>query len=396
MNILILHDDPFPIGMAATNRAISNAKGMIENGAEVSVLCLRPYEREGKVIINRDAEGIYQGIKYKYSTPSTVWPTNKFNKLITLIKSFTGSVIEIHRINKQKKVHALILCSNHPVHIILFWLSSRVLKIKYIQEKSEFPFVLNRKHLFGRIYAWFYTTFFYKTFDGIFVMTTPLKEYFVKRIRKNAKIEIIPMTVESGRFTSCTSPPPFPFSYIAYCGYMGGNKDGVDILIKAFKIVADKFKDLYLVLIGDADKAEMELLKRLVTNFSLSDRIVFTGKVERDNIPSLLCNAKILALARPSSLQSTGGFPSKLGEYLATGKPVVVTRVGEIPFYLKDEDNAFLVDPDSAELFAEKIEYVLTNDEVAQNVGRKGSELVSTYFNYRYQAKRLLEFISSV
>jgi glycosyltransferase involved in cell wall biosynthesis len=228
------------------------------------------------------------------------------------------------------------------------------------------------------------------------LMTTPLKEYFETRVRKNAKLEVIPMTVEGDRFKNCTDGSQFSFPYIGYCGYMGGNKDGVDILIKAFKIVADKFKDIRLVLMGEAEKDEMSILKKLVDDFKLNDRVIFTGKIERDKMPPLLCNANILALARPSSLQSLGGFPTKLGEYLATGHPVVVTRVGEIPAYLTDGENAFLVEPDSAELFAEKLDYVLSNPETAKKVGEKGSELVDTYFNYRYQSKRMLEFLNNI
>ena len=64
-------------------------------------------------------------------------------------------------------------------------------------------------------------------------------------------------------------------------------------------------------------------------------------------MPKYLCNAKLLALARPDSIQAQGGFPTKLGEYLATGRPVVVTKVGEIPDYLEDGVNAFLSDINS-------------------------------------------------
>jgi glycosyltransferase involved in cell wall biosynthesis len=149
-------------------------------------------------------------------------------------------------------------------------------------------------------------------------------------------------------------------------------------------------------LIGDAEAQEMARLNQLVTDLNLNDRVHFTGKIERDNMPAYLCHAKVLALARPSSLQSLGGFPTKLGEYLATGNPVVVTKVGEIPSYLRDGENAYLAEPDSPELFAAKLEFVLSNYETAKAVGKKGSELVKTYFNYRYQSKRILEFVHSL
>jgi glycosyltransferase involved in cell wall biosynthesis len=90
------------------------------------------------------------------------------------------------------------------------------------------------------------------------------------------------------------------------------------------------------------------------------------------------------------------GFPSKLTEYMATGIPVVVTSVGEIPAYLKHRENAFLAKPDSAEAFAKELEYVLDNYEYACHVAMNGKELTKTVFNYNYQAKRMIDFIRSL
>lgn len=396
MNIIFLFDDPFPIGMAATNRILSLAKGLMENDARVFVYCLNPYELEGKPLINPDAEGIYEGIRYKYFAGTTVWPKRKINKLRVRIKSFVKSIGELRRLKSGGNLDVVILCSNKPSHILFYFILTSLLGVTYLQEKSEFPFVLRRKGRLGRTYAWLYTTFIYKVFHGMILMTTPLKEYFQNRIRRNAKIEVIPMTVEAERFSQYNGQSPYPFPYIGYCGYMGGNKDGVDILIRSFKLIADTFNDIKLVLIGGAEHHEMQRLMEISNDLGLQSRVLFTGKMERDAMPAYLCNAKILALARPSGLQSLGGFPTKLGEYLATGNPVVVTKVGEIPFYLRDGENAYLVEPDSHELFAAKLGYVLSNYKTAIKVGKKGSELAVTLFNYRYQSKRILKFLESL
>jgi glycosyltransferase involved in cell wall biosynthesis len=78
-----------------------------------------------------------------------------------------------------------------------------------------------------------------------------------------------------------------------------------------------------------------------------------------------------------------------LGEYLSTGKPTIVTKVGDIPIYLKDNVNAFLVEPDDNKAFAEKIKFVLDNYENALFVSKEGKKLTQTIFNYLYQSKRL-------
>jgi glycosyltransferase involved in cell wall biosynthesis len=130
----------------------------------------------------------------------------------------------------------------------------------------------------------------------------------------------------------------------------------------------------------------------LVSDLHLKKRIVFYGPVERDKIPSLLMEAFILCLARPKSVQAQGGFPTKLGEYLITGNPVVVTKVGEIPKYLKDNESAFLAEPGDVSSFSDKLEYVINNYEEALKVGKKGKEVALKNFNYLVQAKKMIEY----
>ena len=113
-------------------------------------------------------------------------------------------------------------------------------------------------------------------------------------------------------------------------------------------------------------------------------------------MPQLLTDSEMLVLARPTSIQAKGGFPTKLGEYLATGKPVLVTRVGEIPKYLEDNINAFIAEPDSPVKFAEKMDFILSHPEEATKVGIEGMKLTQTVFNYKYQARNLVNFINSL
>ena len=65
-------------------------------------------------------------------------------------------------------------------------------------------------------------------------------------------------------------------------------------------------------------------------------------------------------------------------------------------FIYLDGVNAFMVEPENVNALAAKLEYVLSNYELAKQVGRKGKELTDTVFNYNFQAKRMLEFINSL
>lgn len=397
MNIIVLTNEPFPIGMAATNRILSISKGIVENSHWVKVVILQPTEKISNEVRNELTKGTYNGIEFEYSSCVTIWPKNKVNKGFCKFKGIVNAIRIIYSVRKAKTISCFLLISNSFADIIVFYFVSKVLKVKYIQEKSEFPFVLNKKSLFGKLYAYLYIKYTYKCFDGMIIMTKHLYNFFTPRVKRNAKLILVPMTVEPERFVNNQIKVNELSKYIAYCGYMGGNKDGVPILIDAFKIVSNKYDNLKLYLIGYTSNVdEYNVLKQKIKDLDLGDKVVFTGKVNRDVIPAYLCNASLLVLARPSSMQSQGGFPSKLGEYLSTGNPVVVTRVGEIPDYLTDGVTAFLADPDSAEAFAKKIDYVLSNPSLAQKVGLAGREVAFNTFNYRMQSKKIVDFIENL
>ena len=57
---------------------------------------------------------------------------------------------------------------------------------------------------------------------------------------------------------------------------------------------------------------------------------------------------------RPN-LQNRYCFATKLGEYLLTGKPVIISDVGEAKNYLKDGESAYIVDSGQPNLIAKKI-----------------------------------------
>jgi glycosyltransferase involved in cell wall biosynthesis len=113
----------------------------------------------------------------------------------------------------------------------------------------------------------------------------------------------------------------------------------------------------------------------------------------RDAIPSIIGNADLLVLPRPDSKQAQGGFPTKLGEYLATGNPVCATSVGEIPDYLTDNESVFFAQPGSVESFAEAMRRALSDPENAKRVGLNGKKVAQKEFNKDIQAKKLHQFL---
>ncbi len=369
MKLAVINTLPIPSGEASVNRILSYLKELRRLGNDVIVISSAQSVNE---------RGETSGVPF-------------FN---VGTRTLLGSLFRILAFTKKERFDVIILVSNSLflIYPLVFW--SRLLSIKIVLEKSEFPFVLMNKGLLNRLFASFYVNTTYRLFDGLIVMTRPLMEFFSNKVRKKCKMLEMPMTVDTERFNIVPSDNDLG-EYVAYCGNMSNKKDGIVNLIESFLSVEQSHPDVKLVLIGGTDdKHYLECLKQRVLALGLKN-VIFYGRVSRDEMPSLLINAKALLLARPSSLQSKGGFPTKLGEYLSTGKPVVVTAVGDIPLYL-NRKNSYIVQPDDNHAFASAINEVLDNYEVALNVGKEGQILAKTVFNARVQAKRLFLYLQSL
>ncbi|MHB2149531.1 glycosyltransferase [Calditrichota bacterium LG25] len=388
--IIIIFSGSFPIGGAYTNRMLGFAKGFRKLGYVVKIYVVYPGDHLEKKINNK-LKGSYNNIDYEYTVPTLIKPKNFIEKAII---AFIGTINLIKKLNSDKnEIYFIISGTSKVLHVLSVYLFTRIHNIKFIRELNEYPHKILYPNLKNKIHWFFIEKHIINLFDALILISSTLKFFYSKYYNK--PIKIIPIIVEPERF-KCKNNNSRSF-YITFCGTLYGEKDGVDILIKSFKKVSEKFPQYRLLLIGDnSDKRKLVKLLNIIKELGLNDKIEFTGYVDREEIPCLLCQSDVLVLSRPNNIQARAGFPTKLGEYLATGKPVVVTKTSDIELYLKDGQNAYLVEPDSIELFSEKLLFVLSNYEDAKIVGKKGMVIANTIFNYKYQVVEIYNFIKAI
>ena len=385
MKLIFISSGIYPNGGAATNRHIAYAKGLKELGNEIIFFLLNKQEWEGELIIEN-------GIKFVCVNQAYSSNNNFPKKVSSLYFSINDAKKKLRNEHHQKKVSKVILLDVDIFILIPLIKCVKRLKINIFHERTEYPFVVAGKSFFEKIKLSIYLNYVLYRFNGIFVINNALKRYFLDKTQSKVPIKVINMIVDNERFI-CKRQPSGPNTFITYCGTLDGDKDGVDILIKSFAVISNEFSNLKLQLIGSLDNPLTRFkIESLIKTLYLKEKVILTGSVKRNKIPTLLCNSDILALARPNNKQAEGGFPTKLGEYLATGKPVVITNVGEIGNFLIDKKNAFISEPDSVENFATKLREALLNENSVQ-IGLEGKKLALNEFNYLTQSRSIQEFL---
>lgn len=389
MTYLIFGDTfTFPEGTAATNRVFNYAKGFIKNGVKVNVVC---FKNEYKQIPEGKIDEITFYNSFRLIKKKRCLLIRRWAQFIKYYKTFQ-IFREINKRNKLSFIHCY--SSLFGTHFFAFLLA-KYFHAKLIIEKGEHPLRNYKNTGLKRFQGNLRLAIEPKICDSLFCISKFLIDFYSERGVKPDKLFLMPSTVDIERFNH-QYKNPFTFRYILYCGSLSSLKDGVDILINSFNDIAEKFPEINLVLIGGADTLkEEQSFKNLVKELKITDRVFFLGQIPRNEVPAFMCNATILALARPKSMIADAGFPSKLTEYLATGNPVLVTKVGDIPIYLQDNENAFIADPGNTYSFANKLEQILCNYDFAQIVGQNGKKLTSSVFNNEYQAERIINHLTS-
>lgn len=395
--------NPFFDSSAIGNRYESLLSGLLNYNVEITVLVLGGFNsmdefRKKRVKTNNP------NLKVKYlifTFQNSLW-LRRFNRYIL------SPIINNFLINKLKKEYFkdydfIWLTGNLPLRkSILNNLEYLANKTKTFIELSEFQGLhkLDQNNSKGYVNDWQdeYTNVTIKLLrhvDCFAIMTKTLINYYKELANnQNAKFIHLPMTVDLDRFRNVFVSNKWRKPYIAFTGTYTNSKDGVDVLIKAYNIIHSEFPEHQLLLAGFYHP-DVNSQKELINKFKLEDNIKYMGVINKEEIPAFLINADFLVLPRPDSKQAQGGFPTKLGEYLATGNPVCATTVGEIPDYLVDSESVYFAEPGSVDSFANAMRRVLSNPEEARRIGDNGRKVAEKYFNKDIQAKALYDFLNN-
>ncbi len=197
--------------------------------------------------------------------------------------------------------------------------------------------------------------------------------------------QIIPNGIDFARFaTPAPQPPKFRDSdpTILYVGRLEPRK-GVEYLIKAFPAIKAEMPRARLVIVGDGGL--MDSCQRLARKLKLED-VFFEGHVPGQQLPGYYQRADLVCV--PSTGNESFGIV--LAEAMASGTPVVASRIDGFRTLIQDRRTGVFAEPRDPDSFAEQALSVLSSGEFRQELIENGQEKARSY-DWQNVAGDLLE-----
>jgi glycosyltransferase involved in cell wall biosynthesis len=209
-----------------------------------------------------------------------------------------------------------------------------------------------------------------------------------ERTGRSVAVVSVPILVDVQAIAPAAAPPRGKSVLFAGSPSYG---ETLRYLLAAMQGVWQRHPDCTLVITGGATGAALGPLAQ-----DRGERIRYAGYLERGALLREYAAASVLAVPLFDDVISHARFPTKLGEYLASGRPVVTNRVGEIPRFLEDGRSAQVPPPGDAAAFAAAINQILDDPSGGQVMGRKGRQVAEEHFHYANYGTKLCEFFSSL
>ena len=374
--VIITDCSGFPNGYGAASILRKYAKGFLENNLELHIMLLRPSE-SSESILNTEIAGEFCGAAYEYVCRENITSKSILKRLFVYARGILNAVKYIW-INKNKIKAVYYYTPEHYNSVAIIGKICKIIKIPYIGIKTESSFINGKSkndiHYVNnerRIYA---------VFNKIIAISKYIKVQLEDFGYKN-KIDIVPILLDTKMYEKVSKREKT--KEIIYVGSLGHDAE-IKNLFNIVNITVKSHPDWKFVIIGNTFDLSEE-------NKKISNNVVeFTG-ASFEKVAERLINASIMILPRSRQEYSAAGFPIKLGEYLLTGSPVIVTDVGEIKSYIKDNEEAYFVEPDNPVAFAEKINYVIEHYDEALEVGKRGKEKAIAEFDAVKLCKKMTD-----
>ena len=165
-----------------------------------------------------------------------------------------------------------------------------------------------------------------------------------------------------------------------------GSIHDVGTIIKAIPLVLKEIPNVKFIIVGEG--GQKQYLTDLANSLNVFNTTRFVGWIPNDKLPGYLSSSNVYV----STSLSDGGVAVSTLEAMACELPCIVTNVGDNTKWIKNDENGFIVHTKDSKALAGKIIYLLENEDIRKEFGKKNRKIIEEKQNY-YKGMEKMENI---
>jgi len=333
---------------------------------------------------------IKDGVKIHYVSQMHIKKENNqthYFKSFQLIWIVIEATWKLFLTTQKFSADIIVIGKPHPMNSLAGIIGGFLRKRKIILDCDDYELVSN-----------YYASNWQKSIVKFFENTTPR---IVHKVTTNtyfnkdrmialgippAKIHYLPNGVDEDRFKNINKETIHEIKsrleltdkkIIAYIGSLNLSNHPVDLLIAAFKYIAEIMDDAVLLIVGGG--RDLKMLQELANNLDVADKVYFTGRVSPGSVANYYALADVTVDPVYDTEAAKGRCPLKMFESWLAGTPFVTGDVGDRRALAGTPPAALLVTPGDVCDLAEKLKQTLTDKDLKIQLSELGKQRGSKF-----------------
>jgi glycosyltransferase involved in cell wall biosynthesis len=232
--------------------------------------------------------------------------------------------------------------------------------------------------------------------DQIWVISSYLQEKYARLSAHTDRVHVVPTIINCEDWSLPSEPTQTP-PVILYSGSFT-EQDDIEKLALVFGCLKRKKVDFRARFLGaDPNNPRVQHLRGLLLAQDVNDCVELLGFQPAEVVKREVARANVLLNLRTSSLWSRSGLSTKLSEYMASGRTVLTTNVGDNALYVQDGESAIVVHPeDPPAHVANRLGQVLQNPELRRKLGKGARQAALRHFDVPVISTRLQQSLETL
>lgn len=237
-----------------------------------------------------------------------------------------------------------------------------------------------------------------KTADSVFVVSKSLKDYYVNWKINEKKIYIVENGADLDKFSDDLTSradqliEQHKLRDKVVVGFIGSFHywHGVDRFFKFIDVIANKYSKVQFLLVGSGPMKNE--LQEIINTENLSDKVIFTNYIPHDEIAVYLAAMDIVLAIYPK-VDFFYFSPLKIFEYMAAGKAVLATKIGQITEIIDHGKNGMLFEPDDFDDLQAKVFQLIENRNLRLKIGKQAAETIKEKYTWNHTAEKISKIL---